>query len=198
VAEAAGGAERRVNELLWYVSRAMGTASLALLTAVLVLGTITAGRRSPQSLAPAVVMSLHRTLALGTTAFLLAHIATAVGETYVSIDLVSTVVPFTSGYESAWVGLGTVAFDLAVALVATSLLRNRLPPRLWKGVHLLAFALWPTAVVHAYAMGTANEPLLRGITLACAAAGLAAVAWRTVSKHADRSRRHAVALQEWS
>jgi predicted ferric reductase len=187
-----------MNELLWYVSRATGTASLVLLTAVLVLGTITAGRRSPHSLSPAVVMGLHRSLALGTSAFLLAHIATAVGETYVNIDLVSAVVPFTAGYQKAWVGLGTVAFDLVVALVVTSLLRHRLSPRLWKGVHVLAFALWPTALVHGYAMGTASEPLLRGLTVACAAVGVAAVGWRAASTYADRSRREAVALQEWS
>jgi methionine sulfoxide reductase heme-binding subunit len=187
-----------MNELLWYVSRATGTASLVLLTAVLVLGALTAGRRNPHSLAPAVVMGLHRTLALGTSAFLLAHIATAVGETYVNIDLVSAVVPFTAGYQAAWVGLGTVAFDLLVAVVVTSLLRHRLSPRVWKGVHLLAFALWPTAVVHGYAMGTANEPILRGLTVACAAVGAAALGWRVITTYADRSRREAIALQEWS
>jgi DMSO/TMAO reductase YedYZ heme-binding membrane subunit len=85
-----------------------------------------------------------------------------------------------------------------VALVVTSLLRHRLSPRVWKAIHLLAFALWPTAVVHGFAMGTASEPLLRGLTLACAAVGLGAVAWRSTSTYADRSRREAVALQEWS
>ena len=35
-----------MNELLWFVSRATGTASIVLLTAVLVLGALTAGRRS--------------------------------------------------------------------------------------------------------------------------------------------------------
>jgi hypothetical protein len=86
-------------------------------------------------------MGLHRTLALGTSAFLLTHVATAVGETDVEIDLVSAVLPFTSGYEPLWVGLGTLAVDIVAAVVATSLLRHRLPERLWRGVHVLAFAL---------------------------------------------------------
>lgn len=187
-----------MNELLWYVSRATGTASLVLLTAVLVLGALTAGRRNPHSQRPALVMGLHRSLALGMSAFLLAHIATAVGETYVNIDVVSAVVPFTSGYEKAWVGLGTVAFDLIIAVVVTSLLRHRLPTRVWKGIHLLAFALWPTAVVHGFAMGTGSEPLLRGVTVGCAAVGLASVLWRTASTYADHTRREVVVLQEWS
>ena len=38
-----------MNELLWFVSRATGVASIVLLTIVLVLGLVTSGRRSPHS-----------------------------------------------------------------------------------------------------------------------------------------------------
>ncbi len=186
-----------MNEILWFVSRGTGTVSIVLLTSVLVLGALTAGRRS-RSVSQTVVVGLHRSLALGTSAFLLAHIATAILETYVSIDWISAVVPFTSGYAPLWVGLGTLAFDLVVALVATSLLRHRLSRRLWKSVHLLAFALWPLALAHGYAMGTANEPLLRAVPVACAVAGGLALAWRALASHADRDRREVVLAQEWS
>ena len=186
-----------MNELLWFVSRATGTASIVLLTAVLVLGALTAGRRS-RAVSQTVVVGLHRSLALGTSAFLLAHIATAILETYVSIDWISAVVPFTSGYEPLWVGLGTLAFDIVLAVVATSLLRHRLSRRVWRAVHLTAFALWPMALVHGYAMGTANEPLLRLVPVACALVGGAALVWRALAGHADQTRRQAVLTQEWS
>jgi sulfoxide reductase heme-binding subunit YedZ len=187
-----------VNELLWFVSRATGVASITLLTAVLVLGLVTASRRPPQGIRSAVVMGLHRSLALGSVAFLLVHIATAIGETYVSIDLVSAVVPFTSGYERAWVGLGTVAIDLVVAVVATSLLRHRLPERVWRAVHLLAFAFWPIALVHGIALGTTDETLLRAITILCGVVGVAAIGWRLFATSPDAERREAVLVQEWS
>ncbi|KRE57136.1 ferric reductase-like transmembrane domain-containing protein [Phycicoccus sp. Soil748] len=186
-----------MNELLWFVSRATGTASIVLLTAVLVLGALTAGRRS-RALSQTVVVGLHRSLALGTSAFLLAHIGTAVLETYVSIDWVSAFVPFTAGYQPLWVGLGTLAFDIVLAVVATSLLRHRLSRRAWKAVHLTAFALWPLALVHGYAMGTANEPLLRLVPVACAVVGGLALTWRAVARHADQDRRQAILTQEWS
>ncbi len=35
-----------------------------------------------------------------------------------------------------------------VALVVTSLVRTRLPWRLWRGLHVAAYALWPVALVH--------------------------------------------------
>ncbi len=186
-----------MNEILWFVSRATGTASIVLLTAVLVLGALTAGRRS-RAVSQTVVVGLHRSLALGTSVFLLAHIATAILETYVKIDWISAVVPFTSGYQPLWVGLGTLAFDIILAVVATSLLRHRLSRRLWRAVHLTAFALWPMSLVHGYAMGTANEPLLRLVPVACAVVGGLALTWRALASHADRNRRQAVLTQEWS
>ncbi|MEO3938432.1 ferric reductase-like transmembrane domain-containing protein [Dermatophilaceae bacterium Soc4.6] len=187
-----------MNELLWYVSRGTGVASIVLLTAVLVLGMLTASRRPPAGIRSAVVMGLHRSLALGSTVFLFLHIATAIAETYVSIDLVSAVVPFTSGYERAWVGLGTLGVDIVATLVVTSLLRHRMPERIWRGVHLLAFAFWPMALVHGLTLGTSDQPLLRGTTLACGVVGAAALGWRLLATSPDHVRRHAVLAEEWS
>lgn len=187
-----------MNEILWYASRATGVASIVLLTAVVVLGMLTASRRPPRGAHSAVVMGLHRSVALGASVFLLVHVATAIAETYVSIDLVSALVPFTSGYETAWVGLGTLAFDIVLALVATSLLRHRLPERVWRAVHWTAYAFWPLALVHGLALGTSSEPLLRGTTAVCGVVGLAALVWRLGATDPDRERRTAALAQEWS
>ncbi|NHA70108.1 ferric reductase-like transmembrane domain-containing protein [Phycicoccus flavus] len=187
-----------MNELLWYVSRGTGVASIALLTAVLVLGVVTAGWRRPHGESATVVMAVHRWLSLGMVAFVVAHVATAVGETYVNIDLVSAVVPFTSGYERVLVGLGTVAVDLMAAVAVTSWLRPRIPERVWRGVHWAAYALWPVALVHGFAMGTADQPVLRGVTALCGVVGVAAVVWRLLSSSPDRQRRDAVLEERWT
>jgi predicted ferric reductase len=187
-----------MNELLWYASRATGVVSIVLLTAVVVLGAVTAGRRNPHGESATVVMALHRWLSLGMTVFLGAHIVTAIAESYVSIDAVSAVLPFSSGYETVWVGLGTLAFDILLAVVVTSVLRPRLAELTWRRVHLLSFALWPMAVVHGLALGTSDQPVLVATTIACAAVGLGALAWRWSTTHADRTRRAAVLTQEWS
>ncbi|WP_323095412.1 ferric reductase-like transmembrane domain-containing protein [Intrasporangium sp. YIM S08009] len=187
-----------MNELLWYTSRATGVASIVLLTVVLVLGLVTSGRRSPHGESATVVIALHRWLSLGMLVFLGAHIATAVAETYVSIDAVSALLPFTSGYETVWVGLGTLAFDILLAVGVTSALRRRLTERTWRRVHLLSYAMWPMALVHGLALGTANEPLLRGATIFCGLVGAGAIAWRWSAVHADQERRDAVAAQRWT
>lgn len=187
-----------MNELLWYTSRATGVVSIVLLTTVVVLGGLLSGRAARDHEGATVVVALHRWLSLGLVSFLTLHVATAVGETYVSIDLVSAVVPFTSGYERAWVGLGTLAFDVLVAVVVTSLLRHRISERAWRLVHWLAYGLWPLAVLHGFLLGTGDEPALRLATVACALVGLVAIVWRSGASHHDQARRRDVAAQEWS
>ncbi len=186
------------NELLWYLSRATGIVSIVLMTTVVVLGMLISGRRRPGADSSTVVMATHRWLSLGMVAFLITHVATAIAETYVSIDLVSALVPFSSAYQPFFVGLGTLAVDILIAVLATSFLRHRLSPRAWKAVHWLSYAMWPIALVHGFVLGTASEPLLRAITGVCGVVGAAAVGWRLTSTHHDRDRRRHIATQEWT
>lgn len=179
------------NELLWYVSRATGLASIVLLTVVLVLGVLgpirrASGRKASDALPPAVSVGLHRTLALGMVCFLAVHVVTAVVETYVDIGWLSVIVPFTSGYKPLSVGLGAIALDLLVAVVATALLRKRLPAGLWRVVHRAAYALWPVAALHGLLLGAGEPALLRYVTVACLAAGLFAVLLRWLTSPGSR------------
>jgi hypothetical protein len=63
-------------------------------------------------------------------------------------------VPFASSYRPIWLGLGTVAFDLVLALVITSLLRARIGYPIWRAIHWVAYLSWPVALVHALGTGT--------------------------------------------
>lgn len=185
------------SEVLWYASRASGVTSIVLLTAVMALGTLLpTTRHSPAT--TTVKMAVHRWLSLAVLVFLALHIVTAVFEGFVPISWAAVVVPFTSGWQPLWIGLGALAVDLLAVTVVTSLLRPRLPERLWRGLHWLTYALWPLAIAHGIALGTANEPILRGTTIACAVVGLGAVAVRSVRTHADGDRRRDVLSQEWS
>ncbi len=182
---------------LWYLSRATGVATLVIFTVVLVLGVLLSGQRRLRPGGQAVAMGVHRSLTLGSVAFLIVHIISAVLDSYVSVGWPAIVVPFASGYERTWMTIGTLSVDILIAVVATSLLRNRISRRLWRGVHLTAYLSWPLAIVHSYALGTSNEPILRGITLGCAAIGVVAVGWRMFATHPDAERRRIVRTKEW-
>lgn len=114
---------------LWFATRASGTVALILLTATTVLGVTGANRYTPTTVRRFEIGNLHRNLSVFSLAVLLAHIGTAIADTYVPIGWASVVVPFISPYRTAWVGLGTLAFDLLLAVVLTSAVRLRIGVR---------------------------------------------------------------------
>jgi DMSO/TMAO reductase YedYZ heme-binding membrane subunit len=118
---------------------------------------------------------VHRDLALLSLGTLLVHVGAVVLDSYVDIRWYAALVPFASAYQPLWVGLGTLAFDLILVVIATSLLRVRLGFRTWRAVHWLTYAAWPVAVLHYLTTGTdAGAPW--GVALAVLALGAVAVA----------------------
>jgi sulfoxide reductase heme-binding subunit YedZ len=167
--------------LPWYVSRATGVVSLLLLTAVMVLGILVNRQGRLPGLPRFAVTNLLRNLSLMAVVFIVIPVLTAVIDGYVSIPLMSGVIPFTSGYEGFWLGLGAISFDLMLALIVTSLVRGHLSRRLWKAVHWLAYASWPVAFAHSLGSSTDMQGgLLLGLAVLCAAALAAALIWRLV------------------
>jgi sulfoxide reductase heme-binding subunit YedZ len=185
------------STLPWYASRATGVVSLVLLTAVMVLGILLNRQGRLPGLPRFAVTNLHRNLSLMAVVFIVIHVVTAVLDTYVSIPLTSAVVPFTSGYEGFWLGLGAISLDLMLALIVTSLVRGRLSRRVWKAVHWLAYASWPIAFAHS--IGSSNDlqgGLLLALAVVCAAALAAALAWRVVAvvREVPRAERVSVMM----
>ena len=141
---------------VWYLIRGSGVVSLLLLTAVSALGMATVSRWRPGRVPRFVTLGLHRNLSLLAVVFLGIHVLTAVIDPDASVRLVSVFVPSLSDRYGLWLGLAALALDLVIALVVTSLVRGRLPDRLWRAVHWLAYLAWPVALLHGAGMGTDN------------------------------------------
>ncbi|MEI2701186.1 MAG: ferric reductase-like transmembrane domain-containing protein [Baekduia sp.] len=188
------------NELLWYLSRGSGLAAILVLTIVLVIGTWGPVRRQERrrgrgSMTGPVLAEVHRILALGTICFVAAHVLTAIVETYVDIDWAALMIPFSSGYEPFSVGLGTLSLNLALAVVATALLRKRLPSGWWRVVHKAAYALWPLAGIHALLLSGEEPAFVRWTIAACVGLGTFAIARRVMSAGEPGARPAAAARQ---
>jgi sulfoxide reductase heme-binding subunit YedZ len=181
------------SKAVWDAMRASGVVSLVLLTVVMILGIATVQRWRPHGQPRFVTPALHRSLALLATVFLGLHVLTAVADPYARVGVAAVLVPFASAWRPFWVGLGTVAIDLGAALVVTSLVRDRLTPRAWRGVHWLAYLAWPLALGHSLGSGTdaktAWMAMLAGVSIA---AVLAAAGWRLLlvgrGKHLEPQR----------
>jgi sulfoxide reductase heme-binding subunit YedZ len=165
---------------VWYLNRATGIVALVLMTVTLVLGVVVQRQRRLPGLPRFGAVTLHRNASLLAALLLLTHVVSAVVDSYVSIDWISAVVPFTSGWRPVAVGWGTLAIDLLVLIVVTSLLRGRIPVRVWRGIHWTSYALWPLAFVHGLTAGTdLASGWALAVAIVCAgAAGIAtALAW---------------------
>ena len=163
------------SAVIWYVGQATGIVSLTLFSAVMVLGISVRRQVRIPGMPRLAAVALHRSISLLAVVFLAVHILTAVVDSYVNISPLAAVVPFTSAYSPLWVGLGTVALDLIVAVTVTSLLRARLGRRTWRAVHWLAYACWPVAVLHGVTMGSGTGHPMSGWPLWLTIGGIAAV-----------------------
>jgi methionine sulfoxide reductase heme-binding subunit len=164
---------------LWYATRASGIVALVLLTLTMVLGVSTANRARSRLWPGFARQELHRRSSILAVVFVALHVLTSVLDTFVHIGWLAIVVPFTSSYSRFWVGIGTVALDLLVAVFISSLLRTRLRPSTWRGLHWLAYASWPVALAHTFGMGTdAGEHWVIGLGALCVVSVAIAVAWR--------------------
>jgi sulfoxide reductase heme-binding subunit YedZ len=166
----------------WYVIRASGVVTLGLLTVTVVLGLLNRSRVATDSWPRFVIDRLHRNASLLAVVFLCLHIATAVTDRFVAINLVDAVIPFHGSYRPLWVGFGAVALDLILALIITSLVRVRLGVRTWRGIHWLAYVAWPVAVAHGLGIGTdRGQVWMLAIEAVCIGSVLAALALRLSS-----------------
>jgi sulfoxide reductase heme-binding subunit YedZ len=171
-----------VSEALWYAGRGFGVSALVLLSLVMVLGILTRSGRPLPGLPRFAVAALHRTTSLTAVAFVALHIITLSLDPYAQLHLVDTVVPFLGSFKPMWQGLGTVAVDLVVLLVGSSLLRHRLGLRAWRLLHWTAYLFWPLTILHAFGNGTDGHSAWMLAVLGTCLAGVGtAVGWRLVS-----------------
>ncbi len=178
------------NIALWYAARGTGIVAILLLTASVVLGILGPLRVSSSGWPRFALALLHRNVALLTATFLVVHIGSSVIDRYAGIGWMDAFLPFGSVYKPFWLGLGAAAFDLVIALIATSLLRPWINARLWRLVHWVAYVCWPVAMVHSLGTGTDTR---KGWMLVVLAGCLGAVGIAALVRLSRGSRSPSVA-----
>ena len=126
-------------KLSWYVSRASGIVAWMLLTASVIWGLLLSARILNRSTAPGWLLDLHRYLGALSIVLTGVHIAGLVGDNWLHVGWGDVLVPMYSRYRPGAVALGVVSLYLLVAIEITSLLKSRLPRRLWRSTHYLSF-----------------------------------------------------------
>ncbi len=167
------------SRALWYLTRGFGLVALILLTLTMVLGLTEAVRYARPGWPRFVVSALHRNAALLAVAAVAVHVVTSLLDSYAPIHIADVFLPFVSAYRPIWMGFGALAVDLMVALIITSLLRDRLGHRAWRAVHWAAYACWPVAVIHGLGTGSdTNLGWVQVVYVLCVVAVLLSLWWR--------------------
>jgi hypothetical protein len=171
----------------WYLARGTGAVSLVLLTASVVLGIVGSVRFAAPRWPRFAIDSVHRDVSLLVVVVLLIHIVTSVLDGFAPIRLFDGVIPFVTPYRPLWMGLGTLAFDLLLAIAITSMVRRRLGYRTWRAIHWLAYASWPVAVLHGLGTGSdVKQWWMLALTAACIVAVLVAV-WTRIASASEQA-----------
>ena len=131
-----------------------GELALLALTVSVVLGVAATERHFLPPGTRVTAQIAHRAVALTAFGFLVVHILleTVGGQA----TPLAAVLPFVSASSRLYLGLGTIASDLVIAVIATSLTRMRYSqsahPQLWRVVHLCIYVAWPMAILHGILM----------------------------------------------
>ena len=175
-----------IDKALWYLGRSSGVVSLVLLTLVVALGIVTRSGRPLPGLPRFAVSAVHRSASLLAVVFLTLHVVTLTLDPQSQLRWLDAVVPFGSQPKPLWIGLGAASLDLMVALVITSLLRQRIGHRVWRAIHWAAYALWPLAILHTIGTGTDMRSIwMRGLVAVCTFIVAWLIGWRLSPRFLD-------------
>ena len=137
----------------WFISRAAGLVTFAVLSVSVIMGLLMSSKTSTFMSKP-LVYELHTflsTLALWLVAI---HVGSLLFDSFVRFTPMQLLIPFTSPYRRFWTGLGGVAAWSSILLVASFSFRRRLGHANWRRLHYLSFGAYVIGLVH----GLGNGP----------------------------------------
>src|SRR6059058_3829160 len=142
------------TQLFWYVGRGSGVVAYLLLTLSITLGVALSRRWHAARWPRLVLHECHRWATLTLYAFLGIHALMMLLDPYIGFTLADVAVPFVSGYRTLWLSLGIVAGELALAIGASVLVRERIGYRAWHLLHGPAYPIFAMSLLHALGTGT--------------------------------------------
>ena len=155
-----------------------GVLALVALTGSVMVGLLATDRVVMTPGHRVMAQAVHRAFSFGALAFLIIHIATEILAQ--RSHIIDAVIPFLSPYRTFYIGLGTIASDLIVLLVVTSILRKRFTAHgkawRWRAIHYGSYVAFVFGVLHGLLGGRAAKPYVDwsyGFAIAVTALGLA-------------------------
>ena len=104
--------------------------------------------------------AMHRAVSFGALAFLVIHIVTEILAQRAHV--IDAFIPFLSPYRTFYIGLGTIASDLILLIIVTSIVRKRFTAHgkawRWRAIHYSSYLAFVFGVLHGLLGGRAAKP----------------------------------------
>jgi DMSO/TMAO reductase YedYZ heme-binding membrane subunit len=159
-----GCRSRPVNaNLWWYVARSTGLVAWALAAASVLWGMALSTRALGKRPKAPWLLELHRFLGGLTMLFVLAHVGAVLADTLSHFAVLDVLIPFRRSWSPRARDWGILSVYLLLAVEVTSLLRSRVPKRLWRFVHFTSYGVYVLASIHFLAAGTDAGVISRAV-----------------------------------
>ncbi len=142
------------NAVTWDTARAGGLVAYVLLTTTVSLGLAVRNRWRSSRWPLPITNELHGYVSLLALVFVAIHVLAIAIDPFTHFGLAAVLVPFASRYRPVWMSLGIVALYLLLAVWVSTRLRRRVGHRLWRRIHVSAFAIYGAATLHGLGTGT--------------------------------------------
>jgi hypothetical protein len=175
--------------LPWILTRGLGLAAYAALTALVLTGIWLRHpwRTRVPSPHPETLLRVHVTLAAAMVTLLAGHLTATALDRYAGVGWIGIVVPEASTYRPTAVTLGTLSLVLVVLVTATTALAGSLGRRIWLPLHSVAVLVFCSTFAHAVLAGS-DTHRLRWFYAATGTAVAVAQVSRWVAGHATADR----------
>jgi predicted ferric reductase len=139
----------------WYLSRTSAFVAFALMWASMIFGLLMTSRTAKVWPGGPAAFDLHQFTSLLGLAVALFHAVVLIGDKYIGYSLSNILLPFNStSYKPLWVGIGQIAFYIAILVSFTFYFRKQISQRGWRLVHFASFELFVMALAHGVLSGT--------------------------------------------
>ncbi|MEO8262373.1 MAG: 2Fe-2S iron-sulfur cluster-binding protein [Pseudolysinimonas sp.] len=138
----------------WYVTRTSAILAWTLMTLSVTWGVLLSTRVLRKVADSSRLQDLHRYFGGVALLMVVLHMVSLVLDQWAHFSIVELLVPLQSSYRPIPVAIGILAVYLLAAVYGSSLLRDRLPPKFWKGLHYTSYATVLAVAFHAGLAGS--------------------------------------------
>lgn len=139
----------------WYLSRASAFVAFFLVWASMIFGLLMTSRTAKIWPGGPAAFDLHQFTSLIGLAVALFHVLVLLGDQYMGYSLAQLLLPFNStGFKPLWVGIGQLAFYIAIVVSFTFYIRKQITQRGWRLIHFASFASFMAVLAHGVLSGT--------------------------------------------